>query len=90
MAKEPKETFDPYREALVVEEETLWPADAREAAVGWDEARRRQVERALHRTAELAAKLDYLRVHTGFCRRITVTPDDLHRVAPRTATSSAP
>jgi hypothetical protein len=81
MAKEPKETFDPYREALVVEEETLWPEDARAVAAGWDPAERRRVERALHRNPALAVKLDYVRVHTGFCRRITATPDDLRRVA---------
>ena len=75
--------FDPYREALVVEEVTLWSPDARAVAGGWDERQRRRCERLLHATANEAAQLAYVRVHTGFCRQITVQPADLERLGPR-------
>jgi hypothetical protein len=35
----------------------------------------------LHATPEEALDLDYVRQHSGFARIITVTPDDLERVA---------
>lgn len=68
--------FDPYREALVVEEDTIWP-DEYDA---WDEARRGDVARRLHAAPQQAANLDYVRLHTGFCRQIVVTPEDVERV----------
>jgi hypothetical protein len=68
--------FDPYREALVVEEATVWP-DAYDA---WEEADRERVGRQLHAAPQQAAELDYLQLHTGFCRQITVTAADLERV----------
>ena len=68
--------FDPYREALVVETETVWPEDA----VDWDPAERARIETALHAAPEQAAHLEYFREHTGFLRRIVVTPDDLERI----------
>jgi hypothetical protein len=70
--------FDPYREALVVETNTLWPDELRDPE---SEARRR-IEQALHAAPEQAANLTYERLHTGFCRVITVTDDDLKRVGP--------
>ncbi len=69
--------FDPYREALIVELETIWPEDSN----GIDPAKRIEIERALHEHPEEARELEYVRVHTGFCRRITVTDDDLERLA---------
>jgi hypothetical protein len=75
--------FDPYREALVVETETLWPPDVRAVVDGWDPAQRRRLERLLHSEAAAAADLHYIRVHTGFCRQITVQPADLDRLQPR-------
>lgn len=68
--------FDPYREALVMETKTIWPEELAEI----DEARRQRIEAALHADPERAAILDYFRLHTGFCRQITVTEDDIERV----------
>ena len=68
--------FDPYREALVVETETLWSGESGEV----DPAKRGRIEARLHAEAEQAAKLVYVRLPTGFCRRITVTPQDLERL----------
>lgn len=70
--------FDPYREALVVETATLWPVEC--AHVERD--RRPAMEKKLHAAPAACAQLEYIRVHTGFCRRITVTPDDVARVSP--------
>ena len=68
--------FDPYREALVVETLTIWP----EEYDTWDEQERARLEHLLHTSPQAAADLDYNRLHTGFCRQITVTPADLERV----------
>jgi hypothetical protein len=69
--------FDPYREALVVETATVWPADC--AQVGQDQ--QSVLEAKLHADPAACAQLEYVRVHTGFCRRITVTPADLARLS---------
>ncbi|MEN0109700.1 MAG: hypothetical protein AAF805_03155 [Planctomycetota bacterium] len=71
--------FDPYREALVVEELTLWSDDARNAVADWSGDDRSRLARKLHREAATADSLDYVRVHTGFCRQITVQPADVDR-----------
>jgi hypothetical protein len=71
------EKFDPYRDALVVETETVWPADLPSAPVP---AARAELERRLHVEPDKAAQLDYVRLYSGFCRRITVTPADLDRL----------
>jgi hypothetical protein len=34
----------------------------------------------LHEKPAQASQLEYVRTHTGFCRRIVVTPDDIQRV----------
>jgi hypothetical protein len=68
--------FDPYREALVVETETYWPAEYDD----WEPAERARIEKLLHQRPQDAAHLEYLRMHTGFCRRITVTPEDIQRL----------
>ena len=68
--------FDPYREALVLETETVWP----ETYDAWDFARREEIARRLHESPDEAANLEYIRTHTGFCRRITVTAEDLQRL----------
>jgi hypothetical protein len=68
--------FDPYREALVMETVTVWP-DEYEAL---DPARRLQLEQALHADPQQCANLEYVRTHTGFCRKIVVTPDDMQRL----------
>lgn len=68
--------YDPYREALVMETETLWPAEL--AAL--PAAKKLQVEAALHAEPQSVAQLDYIRTHSGFCRKITVTQADVERV----------
>ena len=70
--------FDPYREALVLEEETVWPDGVGEDL---DPEKRAEIERALHADPQACGHLEYRRLHTGFCRRITVTEDDLARLA---------
>ena len=70
-------TFDPYREALVVEQHTVWP----DAYEDWSPADKSRVEALLHASPREAADLDYIRQHTGFARVITVTPADLERVS---------
>jgi len=71
--------FDPYREALVVEHQTVWP----EAYEDWAVADKSRVETLLHGSPQEAADLDYVRQHTGFARVITVTEADLDRVGGR-------
>jgi zona occludens toxin (predicted ATPase) len=69
------DTFDPYREALVVETATVWPSDT-----DIEPRQRLQLEAMLHAHPQEAAHLEYLRMHTGFCRQIVVTEEDLQRV----------
>jgi hypothetical protein len=69
--------FDPYREALVVENHIVWP----NAYEDWSEADKARVETLLHASPREAADLDYLRQHTGFARVITVTAADIDRVS---------
>ena len=69
--------FDAYRDALVVEQATIWP----DAFDDWEAADRAKVETALHADPKNCAELSYLRQHTGFCRQITVTEADLDRLA---------
>jgi hypothetical protein len=68
--------FDRYRDALVMEQITIWP----EEYDGWDAADRARVEARLHAEPEQAAELRYERQHTGFSRVITVTPADIARI----------
>jgi hypothetical protein len=68
--------FDPYREALVMEQVTIWP----EEYEAWEPADRRRFEQLLHAHPAEAAELEYVRMHTGFRRQITVTATDLERV----------
>jgi hypothetical protein len=70
--------FDPYREALVVETATVWPDELGPR----DAAPRESIARRLHADAAQAAELEYVRLATGFCRRITVTAADLARLSP--------
>lgn len=69
--------FDPYREALVLEIETVWPP----ACCDWPAEKLDDLERRLHSAPADAAKIEYERLHTGFCRRIVVTESDLDRIA---------
>lgn len=70
------DTFDPYREALIVETTTLWPSEFDEL----EPAKKRQLEAALHANPAQCANLEYVRVHTGFCRQIHVTEADVQRL----------
>ena len=71
--------FDPYREAVVVETSTIWPEEYDEL----EPAERTRIEEALHAAPESCSNLEYIRMHTGFCREITVTEDDIERVGQR-------
>ncbi len=76
MAKEAKPAFDPYREALVVETNTIWP----EELDTMEPQQRASAEERLHAEPQKAARLEYVRLPTGFCRQITVTAEDLERL----------
>ena len=68
--------FDPYREALVMETATVWPDEYDD----WELPERARIERLLHEHPQDAAGLEYVRMHTGFCRTIHVTPADIERL----------
>jgi hypothetical protein len=68
--------FDPYREALVMETETLWPTELDDLSP----AEKATLETKLHADPATCAGLAYIRTHTGFCRQITVTPADVERL----------
>ena len=68
--------FDPYREALIMETTTIWP----EEYDGLPPSQKSRIESQLHAAPEKCAELEYVRVHTGFCRQITVTPEDMARI----------
>ena len=67
---------DAYREALVMEETTIWPEEFDDV----DPDERSRLEKMLHASPDEAEDLTYHRTHTGFCREITVTEADLQRV----------
>jgi hypothetical protein len=69
--------FDPYREALVVEETTIWPDEYDD----WEPADRQRFEVRLHAQPAQASELEYIRMHTGFLRQITVTQADIQRLS---------
>ena len=65
--------FDVYREALVMEKDTIWPD-------GVEVADKAITHRALHDSADQCGAIEYVRTHTGFCRKITATAEDIQRV----------
>ena len=67
--------FDPYREALVMETETQWP----DGYADRDVAELTRIAAALHAAPEEAEHIEYIRTHTGFCRRIVATEADIER-----------
>lgn len=71
------DTFDPYREALVMETETEWPEELAEVPA----EERARISLRLHEAPAEASHLEYVRTHTGFCRRIVVTADDMARLS---------
>ena len=68
--------FDTYREALIMETETEW-SDTFDHI---DEKTKSKLAAALHDDPESVGNLEYIRTHTGFCRKITVTVDDVKRL----------
>jgi hypothetical protein len=71
-------TIDPYREALVVEQSTIWPETlANTPAATADRVR---IETLLHKEPSQATEMEYVRLSTGFQRKITVTAEDLERL----------
>ena len=70
------DAYDPYREALIVETSTHWP-DEYDYLEQTDKDR---LAAKLHQAPSEASHLEYVRLHSGFCRKITVTPDDFARV----------
>jgi hypothetical protein len=71
-------SFDPYREALVVEESTVWSESLNDATSS--KGTRESLGKLLHQEPALAAELEYARLSTGFQRIITVTAEDLKRL----------
>lgn len=59
-----------------MEQETVWPEEYDHL----ESAEKTRLEELLHADPENASILEYFRVHTGFSRKITVTPEDLERV----------
>ena len=70
--------IDPYREALVIEQKTIWPDSLENPPI--DQAERERIETLLHANPAQAVELAYIRLHTGFCRQITVTAEDLEHL----------
>ncbi|MEW4564520.1 hypothetical protein AB1K70_18410 [Bremerella sp. JC770] len=71
--------FDPYRESLIIEEKTIWPDELADVPV----EKRGNLARQLHADAASCGQLEYVRLHTGFCRQITVTREDVARLEAR-------
>jgi hypothetical protein len=70
--------FDPYREALVVEQSTIWPEILTDAPAA--PAERERIEKLLHQEPAKANEMEYVRLSTGFQRKITITAEDLERL----------
>lgn len=68
--------FDPYREALIVEETTVWSEEFDHLELQVKE----QIQRQLHADPESVAELEYVRVHTGFCRQISPTLEEVEQL----------
>ena len=69
--------FDPYREALVMETNTIWPAQF----VDLPRSEKARIEDQLQANPSACEQLEYIRTHTGFCRQITVTEGDVQRLS---------
>jgi len=67
--------FDRYREALVVETNTAGLPSTR----AWTQPRGGGSS-SVARGSEELWPLEYVRLHTGFCRRSPVTAEDLKRI----------
>ena len=71
------DTFDPYRESLIIETDTVWSPEFNHLSP----AEKAGIEQKLHAAPDKCSNLTYVRVHTGFCRTITVTQADFNRIA---------
>jgi hypothetical protein len=69
--------FDPYREALVMETDTVWPVEYDDLPP----SEKVVLEHKLHADPAACPQLEYVRTHTGFCRQITVTSADVQRLS---------
>ena len=65
----------------MIETKTVWPDDLPDVPQG--ESERGRIEERLHADPAHAAELDYVRLHAGFIRKITVTAADLERLHKR-------
>ena len=72
----PANPCNPYLESLVIESETIWPDDLKLV----NPIDRGRIEAQLHADPAKAEKLEYVRLYTGFSRRITVTAADVARL----------
>ncbi|HID20930.1 MAG TPA: hypothetical protein EYP14_00810 [Planctomycetaceae bacterium] len=72
--------YDPRLESLVVETKTAWDPDVAELP----DEERRWLAAELHRHPDQASKIQYVRVHTGMIRLITVTAADVERLRQQT------
>ena len=68
--------FDPRVDSLVVETRTNWAPEV----VGLSEEDKTWLAKAIHAHPQLAGKISYERMHTGFAREITVTTADIERL----------
>ena len=68
--------FDPRVDSLVVETRTNWAPDV----VGLSDEDKAWLAKAIHAEPQLAGKIAYERMHTGFSREITVTTADIERL----------
>jgi hypothetical protein len=71
------DTFDPYREALVMETNTIWPVEFDDLPP----AEKAKIDQQLHANPGKCGQLEYVRTHSGFCRQITVTEADVRRLS---------
>ncbi len=59
-----------------MEATTLWPEEYDD----WEPMDRRRIEEQLHADPAKASALEYIRMHSGFLRQISVTPADIQRL----------
>ncbi len=70
------DAFDPRIDALVIEKKTDW-----DPAIGTlSDTDKSWLALAVHAAPAQAAMIHYERMHTGFCREITVTVADVERI----------
>ena len=68
--------FDPYREALIIETNTIWPEQYEEL----DPQKKKKSQPRCTPIRKTLRTWFYVRMHSGFCREITITDEDIARV----------